>query len=111
MDITLPVYLYDVVTTDEAPRVVVSCRTEQAAVDLAAALNAAPRDGTERFVVGERRVAAVTMPVEPGSSVTVRGYEVASEVLAAAIATIPPPPEPVVEEPVVDPPPPEEPAP
>lgn len=99
MDIALPVYLYDVVNSDDASRVVISCRTEQAAIDLVAQLNAAPRADGGTFYRAPRRVAQVTMAVEPGSSVIVRGYEVASDVLAAAIASIPAP---VEEAPVED---------
>lgn len=97
MNIALPVYLYDVVTTDDPPRLIVTCRTEPAALDLAQRLTAAPRDGSDVFTVAPRRVGSVDMTVDPGSSVVVRGYEVASEVLAAAIASIPAP---VVEPPV-----------
>lgn len=107
MDIQLPVYLYDVVTTALPPRLIVTCRTEAAASAVAAALRDAPRDGTDTFTVAPRRVSAVTMAVEPGSSVIVRGYEVASEVLAEAIKAATPEPEPAL----VEPPPAEEPAP
>lgn len=91
MDVQLPVYLHDVVTTAIPPRLIVSCRTEAAAQELATRLNQAPRDGDETFTVAAPRVALVTMAVDSGSSVLVRGYEVASDVLAAALQ---PPPEP-----------------
>lgn len=104
MNVQLPVYLYDVITTADPPRFIVSCRTAEDAMRLAQLLQATPRDTEETFTVAPARVAMVDMAVEPGSSVTVRGYEVASEVLAAAL-TPPPAPEPApVEEPAPEPP-------
>lgn len=120
MDVQLPVYLHDVVTTAIPPRFIVSCRTEAAAQDIAQRLRQAPRADDETFIVAAPRVALVSMPVDAGSSVVVRGYEIASDVLAAALQPPPveappveptpaplPEPEPVV----VAPPPVEEPAP
>ena len=90
MAILMPVYLYDVTTAAEPPRVLVTCRNPAAAQSLAARLNAMQADGVidgaETFTAALPRVADVEMSVEPGSSVTVRGYEVASEVLAGSLA-------------------------
>ncbi|MBW7935374.1 MAG: hypothetical protein H3C62_17555 [Gemmatimonadaceae bacterium] len=110
MQITLPVYLYDVVTTADPPRLVVTCRTPDAQSELVRRLNDAPLDGGEVFTMAPMRVGAVAMEVEAGSSVTVRGYEIASEVLAATIAAATPAPEPAPE-PVPDAPAPVDPAP
>lgn len=98
MDVQLPVYLHDVVTTATPPRLIVSCRTEAAAAELAQRLQQAPRADEETFTVAPPRVVLQTMAVEPGSSVIVRGFEVASDVLAAALQPPPaaPEPEPVV---------------
>ena len=93
MAILMPVYLYDVTNAAEPPRVLVTCRNPAAAQSLAARLNAMQADGVidgaETFTAALPRVADVEMSVEPGSSVTVRGYEVASERIAAAMPQVP----------------------
>lgn len=89
MDVDLPVYLYDVVTTDTPPRLVVSCRTAEAAQALAVRLEELQRAGllagTEEFTAAEPRVDMVTLPVTPGAHVIVQGYAVATEYVAAAL--------------------------
>jgi hypothetical protein len=89
MNIQLPVYFYDVITTADPPRFIVACRTAEDAMQLVKRLSDTPRADAETFTVAPVRVAMVEMAVDPGSSVTVRGYQVASEVLAAAL--LPPP--------------------
>ena len=69
MQITLPVYLYDVVTTSDPARVVVTCRRPDDATALAVRLNQTALDGGETFTAAPPRVAAVEMAVDPGSSV------------------------------------------
>ena len=89
MQISMPVYLYDVTTADGS-RTIVTCRNADTAHALASRLREMQQNGDlagdEDFTAAAPRLAAVTMDVIPGSSVTVRGYEVASEVVAQALA-------------------------
>jgi len=89
MQILMPVYLYDVTTADGA-RVIVTCRNADTAHALASRLRemhlSGQLAGDEDFTAAPPRLSAIPMQVEPGSSVTVRGYEVASEVVAQALA-------------------------
>ena len=86
MDVQLPVYLFDVTTAAEPPRIVVTCRTAEAAQALAVQLNGMAEqrqlDGSDTYTAAPPRVALVTMTVQPGSSVTVEGFQIASDVLA-----------------------------
>ena len=99
MDVQLPVYLFDVTTAAAAPRIVVTCRTAEAAQALAVQLNGMARqqllDNADTYTAALPRVALVTMAVQPGSSVSVEGYQIASDVvaqrLAPAVAPITPP--------------------
>jgi hypothetical protein len=87
--VDLPVYLYDVVTASDAPRFVVSCRTAEAAQQVAVRLNQLRTDGLlagdEHFTAAEPRIATVTLPVTPGAHVIVQGYCVATEAVAVAL--------------------------
>jgi hypothetical protein len=88
-DVELPVYLYDVTTTDVEPRLVVSCRTPDAAQFLATRLNQLQAEGVladpATFTAAEPRLALVRLPITPGGTVTIQGYAVATEEVANAL--------------------------
>jgi hypothetical protein len=88
MDVQMPVYLYDVTTATDTPRLVVTCRSPESATSLAARLNQM-RDAGELdddpFTAAAPRPAVVLLDVEPGSSVLVKGYRVDVEAMAAAV--------------------------
>lgn len=93
MNVQLPVYMYDVTTTGDPARVVFTCRAQSTAQELAAHLralaDAGALEGADSYTFAPPRVALVTLPVEPGSSVLVAGYAIASEVLAAQLTPAP----------------------
>jgi len=80
---SIPVYLYDVVTAAESPRLVVTCLTERDALSLTTRLALMPLWGDEAFTVAAPRLATVEMDVSAGSSTEVMGYTVATGVMAA----------------------------
>jgi hypothetical protein len=85
-DVELPVYLYDVTTTAAPPRLVVPCRTPDAAQEIAVRLNQMQDAGllasAETFTTAEPRLALVRLPITPGGTVTIQGYAVATEEVA-----------------------------
>ncbi len=90
MDVSIPVYLYDVTTT--GARLVVTCRTADDAQELASRLNAmqaAGKLGTETFTAAAPRSVSITMTVVPGSSIAVQGYQVAADAIATRLNAAP----------------------
>jgi hypothetical protein len=88
MDVSMPVYLYDVTTASATPRVVVTCLTPEAAQDIATRLNRLRDDGViddDPFTASAPRSATKTLAVDPGSSVTIKGYRIDVETVAAAV--------------------------
>ena len=92
MDVSMPVYLYDVTTAAASPRIVVTCRTAEAAQALAVQLNGMARqqllDSADTYTAALPRVSLVTMTVQAGSSVSVEGYQIASDVLAKQLTPV-----------------------
>ena len=92
MDVQLPVYLFDVTTAAASPRIVVTCRTAEAAHALAVRLNDMVNqrelDGADTYTAALPRVSLVTMTVQAGSSVSVEGYQIASDVLAKQLTPV-----------------------
>jgi hypothetical protein len=98
MEIPLPVYLYDVITTSDPPRVVLTCRSGAAAQGYVGRLTeskaALDLEGDETFTVAPPRVAIVSVPLVPGSRVTSSGYDVAIEAVASILVAANPQPVP-----------------
>lgn len=88
MDVQMPVYLYDVTTATDTPRLVVTCRYAESAQGLAARLNQM-RDAGEidddPFTASAPRPSVVVIDVDPGSSVMIKGYLVDIEAVATAV--------------------------
>jgi hypothetical protein len=86
--VDLPVFLFDVTSTDTPPRLVVTCRAQDAAQEMAVRLQALAQSGVlagdEDFVVTPR-AATATVEVIQGDRVQVQGYAIDTETLAAAI--------------------------
>lgn len=104
--IPIPVYLYDVCMgsapgADDA-RVIATCRTEIEQTELVNVLRGWCLSGKLVDKVdcwaAQKRTAWVEMELEPGSTVTVRGFSVSSETVAAILLeAAPKPPAPAPE--------------
>lgn len=89
MNVPIPVYLFDVIAAGDPTHVVVTCRNAGAAADLVARLNAFGATdqlyGAPAYAVAPPRVETVFVLLQPGTSVSVTGYEVASEAVAGIL--------------------------
>lgn len=89
MDVPVPVNLYDVVTTADPPRIVVTCRNAQAQHELAVKLEqlrlAGALEGGEEFTSAPPRVVTLTLPLDPSTQVSAGPYDVAVEPVAQAL--------------------------
>lgn len=88
MDVSMPVYLYDVTTAANPSRLVVTCVTAECAQDIATRLNGMRDRGEiddDPFTAAAPRAATKLLTVDPGSSVVIKGYRIDVEAVANAV--------------------------